>query len=59
MKCPECPKHIVAVDNLSEDFCEALNLLSVAGPNRLVIDESEYWERFQKLRDKYSDSEEE
>lgn len=41
------------------DLEEALSLLMVAGPNRLLINEDEYWERYEKLTDKYFVSDEE
>lgn len=40
-------------NSMSNDFHEALSLLLVAGPNPLLIDSESYWDRYNKLTDKY------
>lgn len=38
---------------LKWDLAEALSLLQNAGPNPLLIEADEYWDRYEKLTDKY------
>lgn len=45
----------VTVNELLSDFEEAMTLLLMAGPNPLMINEDEYYERLTKLRDKYKE----
>lgn len=49
----------VAPQELANDMVEALKLLQCAGPNHLLIEEDEYWQRCTKLLDKYFPDEEE
>lgn len=41
------------MDELKDDLREALELLKVCGPNPILINESEYWDRYNELMDKY------
>lgn len=47
------------ISQQAKDLFEALTLLSKAGPNPLLISEAEYWERYEKLTDKYFEKDEE
>lgn len=43
----------ITANELMKDLEEALSLLQVAGPNPLLIESDEYFDRFNKLTDKY------
>lgn len=45
--------------DLGRDLMEALELLSKAGPNPLLIDADTYWERYYALTEKYFPEDEE
>lgn len=49
----------MTLEEFKADFSEALNLLQMAGPNPLLVDSDEYWERYEKLTDKYLPPQEE
>lgn len=49
----------MTLEEFKADFEEALELLQMAGPNRLLINEDEYWDRYNKLTDKYIPNEDE
>jgi hypothetical protein len=41
------------IKDIVDGLNEALDLLGCAGPNRLLIDSDEYFERLEKLQDKF------
>lgn len=45
--------------DIGADLMEALALLNVAGPNPLLINADEYWDRYHDLTEKYFPDEEE
>ena len=46
------------VKDIVDGLNEAMDLLSVAGPNRILVDEKEYFERLGALQDKFAFSSE-
>jgi hypothetical protein len=44
---------LITAEELVEDLKEALELLSSSGPNPLLIESDEFWERYQILTDKW------
>ena len=43
----------ITINELKSDFLEAIELLSVSAPQRLLVDEAVYWGRYHELMDKY------
>ncbi|MEK2647405.1 hypothetical protein [Bdellovibrio sp. BCCA] len=50
-------KEPVVDSQMATDLKEALDLLSCAGPNPMLVNESEYWDRYEKLTSRYTEKE--